>query len=548
MGYSRAGFGLALLLWSCSWSWMMCGAEGHWESSSLLHCSPNRMEFSLFIPSEGAAYSLSVLDFQDDFQKINNDSACGLWVGWRPNNTMVVGAAYDGCYVREEDGEYMMVLLLEKTEEGAVEKYKISKRCPIQNEAMDAPSPDICSAVNQEDKLACAGTPVTKDSCEAMGCCYSPNDARMPCFFGNKLTTQCTLDNNMVIAVSKDLTIPSLILDSVNVIGLESCSKLSVARSNSFAVFSFPLSCGNAFQVPDGPVNYENTIEAGRQIQTWGGSSVTRDSMMRVTVRCSYIQTGIVPVLPVTVNTLAPPPPVSTTGPLELEMRIARDLDYASYYADGDYPVVKVLRDPVYLEVRIIGRTDPNLVLVLNDCWATNSAEPTLLPQWPILFDSCPFNGDNYMSQLIPIGAPSQAVPLPNYYKRFLVNTFTFVDSSTQLALGGLVYFHCSASVCVPSTMDSCMASCGQRRRRMVKHQEPQSLKNTVTSEGPIAFVSMDDKTMLKLEGTEPSQYSSLDLARALATAGVVGSVAIAVLGLWLYRRSQTCNLESTNA
>ncbi|KAM5164464.1 zona pellucida sperm-binding protein 4-like isoform 1-T1 [Mantella aurantiaca] len=546
MGYSRTGLGLALLLWSCSWSWLLCGAERRWESSSLLHCTPNRMEFSFSMPSEGVAYSFSVLDFQDEFQRINNDSACGLWVGRRPNHTMVVGAAYDGCYVREEDGEYMMVLLLEKIEDGAVEQYKMEKRCPIQN-AMDAPSPDVCFAVGQEDKLACAGTPVTRDSCEAMGCCYSPNDARMPCFFGDKLTTQCTLDNNMVIAVSKDLTIPSLLLDSVNVIGLESCSKLSVARSNSFAVFSFPLSCGNAFQVPDGPVNYENTIEAGRQIQTWGGSSITRDSTMRVTVRCSYIQTGIVPVLPVTVNTLAPPPPVSTTGPLELEMRIAQDLVYASYYAEGDYPVVKVLRDPVYLEVRIIGRTDPNLVLVLNDCWATNSADPTLLPQWPILFDSCPFNGDNYMSQLIPVGAPSQAVPLPNYYKRFLVNTFTFVDSSTQLALGGLVYFHCSASVCVPSTMDSCVASCGQRRRRMAAHhQELQSLKNTVTSEGPIAFVSVEDKTILGLEGTEPSQYS-ITLARALATAGVVGSVVVAILGLWLHRRRQTCNMKSTN-
>ena len=63
------------------------------------------------------------------------------------------------------------------------------------------------------------------------------------------------------------------------------------------------------------------------------------------------------------------------------------DFDYASYYTDAQYPVVKVLRDPVYLEVRIIGRTDPNLVLVLNDCWATNSADPMPLPQWPILFD-----------------------------------------------------------------------------------------------------------------------------------------------------------------
>ncbi|XP_018430228.1 PREDICTED: zona pellucida sperm-binding protein 4-like, partial [Nanorana parkeri] len=142
---------------------------------------------------------------------------------------------------------------------------------------------------------------------------------------------------------------------------------------------------------------------------------------------------------------------------------------------------------------------------------------------------SCPFSGDNYVSSLIPVGAPSPAIPLPNYYKRFLVNTFTFVDANTQLALGGLVYFHCSASVCVPSNMDSCVVSCGGRRRRMAEEQELLSLKNTVTSEGPVAFVPVDDEEMLKLEGADPSQYSTLDLARALATAGVIGLVAVTV-------------------
>ncbi|XP_040207750.1 zona pellucida sperm-binding protein 4-like isoform X1 [Rana temporaria] len=544
MGSSRTGMGLALLLWSFSLSWLLCEANGHFESSSLLHCALDKMELSFSMPNQGAASSLKVLDFQDEFQNLANDSACGLWVRHGPNNTMVIAAAYDGCYVREEHEEYMMVLLLEDIVDGAVEQYKTEKRCPIQNEALDAPSPDVCSAVAQEDKLSCADTPVTSDSCAAMGCCYSSSDATMPCFFGNKLTTQCRFDGNMAIAVSSELTVPSLHLDSVRVIGLDSCSGLTVDASNSFVVFRFPLSCTTAFQVPNGPMNYEATIEAGRQIQTWQGSSITRDSTMRVTVQCSFIQTGIVPLLSFTVNTLPPPLPVSTSGPLELEMRIAQDFDYASYYTDVQYPVVKVLRDPVYLEVRLIGRTDPNLVLVLNDCWATNSADPMPLPQWPILFDSCPFNVDNYLSQLIPVGAPSQAVPIPSYYQRFLVSTFTFVDSTTQLALEGLVYFHCSASVCVPSARDSCVVSCGQRRRRMA---ELQSLKNTVTSQGPVAFVSVDNEEILKLEGTDPSDYSTLDLARALATAGVVGSVAVAVLGLWMYRRSQTCNLKTAN-
>ncbi|XP_077327680.1 zona pellucida sperm-binding protein 4-like [Lithobates pipiens] len=322
MVYFREGVGFALLFWSLAW--LLCDAKGYWDSSSHLHCAPNKMELSFSISAEDVAF---VLDFQDEFQHLENDSACGLWVGQKPNNTMVVGAAYDGCYVREVDEEYMMVLLLEENGNDTVEQqHKMEKKCPIQNEVMDAPSPGICSAVSQADKLACAETPVTRDICEAMGCCYSPNDATMPCFFGNKLTTQCSLDNSMVIAVSKDLTKPSLLLNSVHVIGLDksSCSQLSVATSDSFAVFRFPLSCANAYEVPGSPMTYEMTIEAVRGIQTWQGSSITRDSTMRVTVRCSYIQTGTIPLV-VTVNTLPPPLPVSTSGPLELEMRIAQE-------------------------------------------------------------------------------------------------------------------------------------------------------------------------------------------------------------------------------
>lgn len=61
------------------------------------------------------------------------------------------------------------------------------------------------------------------------------------------------------------------------------------------------------------------------------------------------------------------------------------DQHYSEYYSHGDYPVVKVLRDPVFLEVRILRRTDPKLVLVLHECWATPSTNPLQQPQWPIL-------------------------------------------------------------------------------------------------------------------------------------------------------------------
>lgn len=60
---------------------------------------------------------------------------------------------------------------------------------------------------------------------------------------------------------------------------------------------------------------------------------------------------------------------------------------YRSYYSEADYPVTKLLKDPVYAEVHILGRTDSNLVLNLDYCWATSTPSPLSLPKWDLLVD-----------------------------------------------------------------------------------------------------------------------------------------------------------------
>ncbi|XP_075066190.1 zona pellucida sperm-binding protein 4-like [Mixophyes fleayi] len=544
MGCSRAVLGLVLLVWSCGLQWLMCDKQALWEGSTHLHCGAEKMELSIPSSLEDVPFSLSVLDFRGEPHSLDNTSTCGFLVRQRLNDTLVIGAAYDGCYVTEEDGDYVMTLLLEESVNGEVEQYKMENKCPVLA-AMDAPSPSVCSAIQQADRLSCANMPVSKDICEEVGCCFSPADSTMPCYYGNKLTTQCTSDNYMAIAVSKDLTVPSLILDSVHVVGLDSsCQGLSVTKSNFFVVFSFPLSCGGRNRVSGSPIIYENTIEAVRNIVTWQGSSITRDSTMRVTVRCSYSHLGIVPIQ-VQVSTLPPPLPVTTSGPLFLEMRIARDMDYESYYSKDEYPVVKVLREPVYVEVQLLHRTDPSLVLILNSCWATNSADSTSNPQWPILLNRCPFDGDNYVSRLASVEGPTLNIQFPTHYKRFILNTFTFVDPSTKLALGGLVYLHCSASVCVPSTTDNCMPNCGLKKRRMAEHHSLEPLTSMVTSNGPVKFLPIEKET-IKLEGHQ-SEYSSLDLVRAIGAAGVVVFVTGIILGLWLHHRNKHCKKHNVN-
>uniref|UniRef100_A0A8D0G7T3 Zona pellucida sperm-binding protein 4 n=1 Tax=Sphenodon punctatus TaxID=8508 RepID=A0A8D0G7T3_SPHPU len=356
------------------------------------------------------------------------NSTCGVWVHQKKDGSMLVSATYTGYFL-----------------------------C---SPALDAPSRSTCTAVLRSDRLPCAVLPVSRGQCEERGCCYTP-DPVTPCYYGNTVTAQCTPDGHFSIAVSRHATLPSLILDSVHLVGGHGGSCTPVTKTNAFVLYQFPLSaCGTTFQVQDQGV-YANELVADQDVRSWSAGSVTRDSTFRLHVSCSYSLRDHLPVS-VQVFTLPPPPLVTQHGPLSLELRIADDQHYSAYYASSDYPVVKLLREPVFLEVRILQRTDPNLALILHQCWATPSTNPLQQPQWPILVDGCPYEGDNYQTQLSPVGATS-VLQFPSHYQRLIVSTFTFVDSTSLQALTGPVYFHCSASACVPSTTESCLAHCLRR-------------------------------------------------------------------------------------
>lgn len=103
------------------------------------------------------------------------------------------------------------------------------------------------------------------------------------------------------------------------------------------------------------------------------------NAMQRVVVKVSVCQPGSVAVFVDHFIMLM----VILTGISVLTVDVA----YSSFYTEEDYPVTKVLRDPVYVEVQLIEKTDPLLVLTLGRCWTTTSPNPHSLPQWDILID-----------------------------------------------------------------------------------------------------------------------------------------------------------------
>ncbi|MCJ8750486.1 hypothetical protein PDJAM_G00268590 [Pangasius djambal] len=123
--------------------------------------------------------------------------------------------------------------------------------------------------------------------------------------------------------------------------------------------------------------------------------SITRDTHFELYFQCKYSAVRFVAVAIEPVANVDPLPIVAS-GPLQVHLRLGKgqcvakgcveeQVAYTSYYSATEYPVTKILREPVYVEVRIVGRTDPNIVLVLGGCWATASPNPYSLPQWDLL-------------------------------------------------------------------------------------------------------------------------------------------------------------------
>ncbi|XP_063253513.1 zona pellucida sperm-binding protein 1 [Prinia subflava] len=365
----------------------------------------------------------------------------------------------------------------------------------LESTALFYPSAGAGTQLTREQCQVPAGrmpcvAPEGRDGCLQAGCCYDDMDRTTPCYYGNTATVQCLLEGHFVVVVPRGMVAQPYNLDSVRLASSQAgCEPLHV--SEAFVVFRFPVThCGTTVQVVEDRLIYENQLISTIDVQGSPRGSVTRDSVYILRARCIYNASDL---LPLGMEVAVPPTaaPLAMPGPLGLQLRIATDESYSSYHPVGDFPLVRVLRDPIYVEVRLLQKTDPNLVLVLHHCWASPGPHATSQPQWPILVEGCPFQGDNYRTRLIPMGPASPELPFPSHYQRFVISTFAFVEPPKMAVLEGEVYISCSASVCHLAQAEPCRPSCQlgvpSRVRRSLEDRTGDSM-GTVTSQGCIIF------------------------------------------------------------
>ncbi|XP_039539758.1 zona pellucida sperm-binding protein 4-like isoform X2 [Pimephales promelas] len=350
---------------------------------------------------------------------------------------------------------------------------------------------DKCTVADYE-QIQCGPPGISGAECAAINCCFNGQQ----CYYGKAVTVQCIRDGQIVVVVARDVTLPRLSLDSVRLLGGNDPACSPVGSTPFFAIYQFPVTaCGTSMMEDGGYVVYENRMTSSYEVGMGPLGSITRDSHFELLFQCRYSGTSV-EALVVEVNTVPPPPPVAAPGPLRVELRLANgqcvtkgcaegDEAYTSYYSDADYPVTKVLREPVYVEVRLLERTDPNIVLMLGHCWATSTPSPLSLPQWDLLVDGCPYQDDRYLTTLVPVTG-SSGLQVPTHYKRFVVKMFTFVDPASLAPLQETVFIHCSTEVCHPSS-GSCQQSCSRQRRDVRLNNTTSG--QTVVSSGEVRLI-----------------------------------------------------------
>ncbi|KAG2459949.1 ZP4 protein, partial [Polypterus senegalus] len=348
-----------------------------------------------------------------------------------------VGVQYESL---QSDTKGFEDVLSSTTEEGQPPPKTSSETKKIGRRVLKLPGNERCAFADSE-KLPCGGSSsITQVDCEANNCCYDSSSSTSPCYYANDVTVQCTLDGQFVVVVSENVTLPTLNLGSIQLVDSSSPSCSPVTSLSSFVMYQFPVSaCGSTVQLAGGNVTYQNTMSAAITVRSGPEGSITRDSVYKLFFQCTYSGSQDVQV-EAEVYTVAPPLPVVEQGPFDLELVIATDPSYGSYYVDADYPVTKTLRDPVAVEVHIVNRTDPNLVLTLGDCWVTPGPSASSQPQWSLLVNGCPYMGDNYLTSLVTVDGTSE-VAYPSHYKRFVFEMFAFVDPVARQALAEKVGF-----------------------------------------------------------------------------------------------------------
>ncbi|XP_016353307.1 zona pellucida protein AX 1 isoform X1 [Sinocyclocheilus anshuiensis] len=283
-------------------------------------------------------------------------------------------------------------------------------------------------------------------------------DFSLACSFQMTMT-ECFSNGTMSALAVKVESVPQLVPRQLTLRDSSCRPKFS---NNRFAYFTFEAnSCGTTRTFYDGVVMYQNEITLGNVLPVYqqskkGVPTSAPDPEYRVTMSCFYTLNDTQTIAFFTKPRENEPLPETGFGELQVVLRLAWDGSYNNFYVEEDYPVVKYLRSPLFFEVALLQSTDPQIELVLENCWATLKEDRNSTSRWDLIVDGCVNLADRYETVFHPV-APN-SVPYPSHVKHFEIKMFTFVQS--DVVLQDQIFVHCDAMLCDDESDGICKRHC----------------------------------------------------------------------------------------
>ncbi|KAM4635541.1 zona pellucida sperm-binding protein 1-like [Polymixia lowei] len=380
---------------------------------------------------------------------------CGVRKG-REKNSLSFFSRYDSCYAQIEGSAVVIPLVVQLT--GEDRWFRVNISCPLIKRHSKGPHLSTTTLSGNCDiqralRVLCGPQSISTDACRRLGCCYDTRDST--CYYR---LNACSLDGHFVFSVeTKDMEHP---LDPSGLVvkGQPHCSP-AVTTADT-AVFKIGITdCGAKMKVDGEVMSYEVEVE---ELQTR-----TKQSPFSLQVQCEYETSDLKRAADLqSLYAATNPPPVIALGTVRVQMRIATDASFTSFFSEDQLPLPFALREAVYVEVSIAEPSpDPSLSLRVRDCFAYPASRHSV---WTLLYDGCPNPLDNMRSS-IPVDNNGKTTS-HSQVRRFDVKTFTFLDPKTGHPSFEEMYFYCWVEICTEDV--ECAQPCsiisseGERRRR----------------------------------------------------------------------------------
>nr|XP_046272284.1 zona pellucida sperm-binding protein 4-like isoform X2 [Scatophagus argus] len=394
-----------------------------------------------------------------------SEGSCGVSLGREKNQSLSFFSRYDSCYAQIEGSK--VVIPLQVQLRGEDRWFRVNISCPLikrpSERAQRIPTalPGNCD-IERALRVNCGPPSISSDACYELGCCYDDHD--LSCYYR---LNSCSMDGHFVFSVkATDTELP---IDPSSLIVKDQPQCLPVISTPDTAVFKIGVTdCGAKVKV-DGTVSiYDVEVE---ELHT---NSFTKKSPFSLQVQCEYEASDLKRAADLrSLYAVTNPPPVIALGAIRVQMRIARDASFTSFFPEDQLPLTLPLRKAAYVEISIAQPSpDPTLSLRVRDCFAYPASRHSV---WTLLYDGCPNPLDNMRSS-VPVDSQGKTTS-HSQVRRFDVKTFAFVDPHTGHPSVEEIYFYCWVEICTNDA--DCAQSCtiiseGERQRREATSQSDQ--------------------------------------------------------------------------